>query len=200
MTANATPPRNRRTFLILAGLFFLPFLSAWIYFRFLPQLHPTNFTNYGELIQPARPLPALSLVDINGAAVAADVLQHKWSLVYVGGTECAEACLKRLVMFRQIRLALGKDLQRAQRIYIAPDVATAAALHAELAKDHADLHVYADTGSSGARASDFFHSADPTAIYAVDPLGNWFMVYSGAVDPKGPYGDLHKLMKLSTIG
>ncbi|MDB5986715.1 MAG: hypothetical protein JWR16_1768 [Nevskia sp.] len=195
-----TAPRNRRTFLILAGLFLLPFIAAWIYFRFLPQLHPTEFTNYGQLIAPARPLPALSLVDTQGQQAPADALQHKWSLVYVGTTECNDDCRKRLVMFRQIRLALGKDLQRAQRVYIAPDVAAAAKLHDELAADHADLRFYADAGAPGTRASDFFQSPDPTAIYAVDPLGNWFMIYSGAVDPKGPYGDLHKLLQLSTIG
>jgi len=193
-------PRNRRTFLILAALFLLPFIAAWIYFRFLPQLHPRNFTNYGQLIAPARPLPTLALVDTQGQDVAADALQHKWSLVYVGAAECKDDCRKRLVMFRQIRLALGKDLQRAQRIYIAPDVAAAAKVHDELASDHADLRFYADTAAPGARASDFFQSPDPTAIFAVDPLGNWFMIYSGEVDPKGPYGDLHKLMKLSTIG
>lgn len=197
---NAAPPRNRRTFLILAALFLLPFIAAWVYFRFLPQLHPTNFTNYGQLVAPARPLPALALVDTHSEPVPVDVLQHKWSLVYVGTAECNDACRKRLVMFRQIRLALGKDLQRAQRVYIAPDVAAAARLHDELASDHADLHFYADTGALGARASDFFQSPDPTAIFAVDPLGNWFMIYAGDVDPKGPYGDLHKLMKLSTIG
>jgi cytochrome oxidase Cu insertion factor (SCO1/SenC/PrrC family) len=198
MIANA--PRNRRTFLILAALFLLPFVTAWIYFRFLPQWHPASFTNYGQLVTPARPLPVLSLIDIAGNKVAADALQNKWSLIYIGSSECNDDCRKRLVMFRQIRLALGKDLQRAQRVYIAPDIDSARKLQGELAKDHADLRVFADTGSVGARASDFFQSPDSTAIYAVDPLGNWFMIYAGEIDPKGPYGDLHKLMQLSTIG
>lgn len=190
---------NRRTFLIVAGLFLLPFLAAYVAYRVL-GLVPSGHINYGRLIDPARPLPALNLLDVQGAAVPAAGLRGKWSLVYLGAAQCGDACQTRLLLFRQIRLALGKDLQRAQRVYIAPNLASANALHTQLAPLHPDLRIFADAGAPGARAADFFQGGDADAIYAVDPHGNWFMVYSGDLDPKGVYGDLHKLMQLSTIG
>jgi cytochrome oxidase Cu insertion factor (SCO1/SenC/PrrC family) len=190
---------NRLLFLLIAAIFAVPIAAAVLWYYALPALHPQQRTNYGLLIDPARPLPALHLVAGKGDADA-DALRGKWSFVYLGGAECGDACRARLLLFRQIRLALGKDLNRVQRVYIAPDAAARDAAQTLLAPLHPDLRSYADAGAPGARAADFFAPTDPDAIYVVDPLGNWLLVYAGKVDPKGVYADLHKLLNLSSIG
>ncbi|GAC1623922.1 MAG: cytochrome c oxidase subunit I [Nevskia sp.] len=195
--------RSRQILLLLGALFFLPFIAAWVIYHFFPDWRPTGSTNYGELIAPARPLPALVLRDGEGRPLA-EALNGRWTLVYLGGASCDAACVERLVLERQVRLALGKDLSRLLRIYIAPDAAAQAAAAALLAKDHPGLQILADGGADGQRAAAFFAPKDPLALYLVDPNGNWLMVYRDQADQdalqRGLLKDLKKLLRLSSIG
>lgn len=191
--------RSRLTLILLGSLFFAPFIGAWVIYNFFPNLRPTGTTNYGELIVPAKPIPALELKAADGAP--ANVLpSEKWTLLQVGAADCDAACNERLVLTRQVRLALGKNLSRLQRVYIAPDAAAQAALVASLGDSHKNLHIVADAGAAGSRARDVFGTDDPLNLYLIDPNGNWLLVYKGTVEAKGLLGDLKKLMKLSNIG
>jgi cytochrome oxidase Cu insertion factor (SCO1/SenC/PrrC family) len=196
--ANIALRRSRQTLLLLAALFFVPFIAAWVIYSFFPDWRPTGQTNYGDLIAPAQPVPALVLKDSEGKPL--DLLKDKWSLVYLGSETCDAGCIERITLVRQIRLALGKNLSRLQRIYIAPDDAAEAAAVSTLAKDQPGMQIVVDGGANGQRATDFFKSADPQAFYLVDPNGNWLLVYTGRIDPKRLLEDLKKLMRLSSIG
>lgn len=192
--------RSRRTFWTLVGVFFGPILAAVLLYFALPELRPSSTTNYGTLVSPARPLANLQLSDAGGDAAPEALRTGKWSLVYLGAADCDEACSQRLILSRQVRLALGKDLSRVQRVYLAPDAAAAGRVQAMLAAAHADLRLYVDHGLPGQRAADFFQAQDAHALYLLDPLGNWLMVYTGEVQPKGLHGDLKKLLRVSSIG
>ena len=48
---------GRLQFLLLAALFVAPLLSATLIYFFFPEWVPTQRSNYGELVSPARPLP-----------------------------------------------------------------------------------------------------------------------------------------------
>ena len=195
---------GRSKMLLLFALFLAPPLAAVLLYFVVPQWIPSSTTNYGHLIAPSRVLPTLTLVDASGAAAPA--LGDKWTLVYVGGTRCDETCLDRLYLVRQLRKALDKDSLRVQRLYIAPDRAAASAAREQLAAQHHDLLIYADEGTGAGRAAMFFQSGDPNAVFLVDPVGNWMMLYSdalvpgGALTPKGMYKDLKKLLRTSHIG
>jgi hypothetical protein len=200
---------GRSKMLLLAALFIAPPLAATLLYFALPEWIPSRTTNYGQLVSPSRVLPPLALVDATGAK--APPLGGKWSLVYLGAARCDEACGARLYLTRQLRKALDKDSLRVQRVYIAPDRAALAAAGEALALEHHDLLLYADEGASGSRAADFFHPAgpqspDPQAVYLVDPVGNWMMVYSdarvdgGKLQPQGMFKDLKRLLRTSHIG
>lgn len=191
--------RSRQTLLLLGALFFAPFVGAWVVYNYFPDWRPSGRTNYGELMLPAKPVPVLSLNDGDGKPLT-DLLHGKWSLVYLGGATCEASCVERLVLLRQVRLALGKDLSRLQRVYIAPDAAVQAAASSALAATHPGLLIVTDVGGDTQRAATFFKSADADALYLVDPNGNWLMVYAGKLEPKPLLGDLKKLLRLSSIG
>jgi cytochrome oxidase Cu insertion factor (SCO1/SenC/PrrC family) len=183
--------------LLLAALFFAPVVGAFVLYFYLPQYIPQGRLNYGTLVSPARPVPALALGDAAGAPVAG-ALQGKWSLVYLGGDDCAEACQARLVLARQVRLALNQNRGRVQRVYVAPSAAAAARARETLVAEHPDLVILAETEPRAAAA--FFGAADPDALYLVDPLGNWLMTYAGVVEHKGLHRDLKKLLRVSRVG
>ncbi|MGH8135432.1 MAG: hypothetical protein ACRER4_03715, partial [Steroidobacteraceae bacterium] len=74
MTDAATRRRaGRRSFLVLAALFFVPFLAAvWLYYA--SEWRPA-IAAHGELIDPPRPLPAIALTLPDGAKTSPGVLR-----------------------------------------------------------------------------------------------------------------------------
>lgn len=191
---------GRWKLLLIVALFFAPVLAAVTLMFFRPDWIPQDRVNYGTLVSPARPAPALALADREGLA-APTALNGKWSLVYLAGPACDEACRAQLATLRQVRLALNQNRDRVQRVYLAPDAAALAAAHAALAAEHPDLRFFVDGET---RAAQFFRAdAAPLpahAVYLLDPLGNWLMSYGGVIQPKGLYQDLKKLLRYSQIG
>lgn len=188
-------PRLKLVFLAL--LFSAPLtIAALLYFVF-PEFIPGGRLNYGTLIEPARPLPQIALHDAGGLAVPDTVLKGKWSLVYLGGPQCDAACQQRLLLTRQVRLALDQKRKRVQRVYLAPDAATLADAQRELAAQHPDL-LFLVGDASGIAA--FFQPSDPQDLFLLDPLANWLMIYTGEIKAKGLHRDLKKLLHFSQIG
>jgi hypothetical protein len=97
---------------------------------------------------------------------------------------------------RQVRLALGKNRERVQRVYLAPDAAAAVAAQARLGAEHHDLVMLVVDGGAAAR----FFQAGADALYLLDPLGNLTMLYTGAIEHKGLYRDIKKLLRVSRAG
>lgn len=187
---------GRLKLLLLAALFLAPVVAAFVLYFYLPQYAPHGRVNHGTLVSPARALPPLALADAAGAP-APTALLGKWTLVYLGGASCADACKARLLLTRQVRLALNQNRDRVRRAYLAPSAAAAAQAREELAAEHPDLVVLAETEP---RAAAFFQPTDADALYLIDPLGNWVMAYTGAVEHKGLHRDLKKLLRVSRVG
>ncbi|MDP3293172.1 MAG: hypothetical protein Q8M37_00365 [Nevskia sp.] len=205
MNPQAAKLRRSRLILVLLGALFIgPLIAAWVLYS--TGMRPSLTTNYGELVLPTQPLPKLEVRNVDGEPLPELLLGH-WSLVQLGGVSCDSACSDRLVLSRQVRLALGAagvSKERLQLVYIVPDAAAAAAAVAQLGAAHRILHVVADAGAAGQRAEDVFKPSDPQAVYLIDPNGNWLMTYKDQADAdklqRGLLSDLKKLLKLSSIG
>ncbi len=178
--------RALRVILPLALLFFVPLLTAYAVFFYFPEWIPQSKTNYGELVNPARPAPDF-----------ANALKGRWSYVYVAGDTCDELCLEKLTQIRQIRLALNEKRQRVQRVLLVTSAEQAARLGESLKAAHPDLKVQVD-GDGVART--FFAPDQPGALYLLDPIGNWLMTYPASAESRGIFKDIKKLLRLSQIG
>lgn len=55
--------------------------SYWTYY----VIRPEGRRNYGELIEPQRPLPAVTTVSLSGVTAPLTALKGQWLLVSVGG-------------------------------------------------------------------------------------------------------------------
>jgi cytochrome oxidase Cu insertion factor (SCO1/SenC/PrrC family) len=196
--------RGRRQLLLLAALFFVPLAVAfWLYYGG-SGWRPVGGTNKGDLVDPAVPLPQVALARPDGSTTAADFLRGKWTVAYLGDGACDERCRKALYLSRQTRIALNKDMDRVQRVFLAnsPDIDARF-----FATEHPDLQlalVGADEGSqlllAAFPALDGIAPAAAGRLYLIDPLGNLVLSYAAAAPDKALLTDIKKLLKLSHIG
>ena len=68
------------------------------------------------------PNPPIELGDIDlpagGDAGAEARLTGRWTFLYLHQGDCGPPCEDALVLMRQVRLALGKDASRVQRVFV----------------------------------------------------------------------------------
>jgi hypothetical protein len=219
--------RQRRLLIGLALLFFGPLGLAFYLYYGHGTWHPGGRVNAGELVVPARPLPPLALPLLAAGNTKTSFLKGKWTFLYVVTGPCAEVCRTRLYDTRQVRLALDRDMNRVQRVFIAdagccdaqflhdqhPDLIAirADAANAPLLALLPGLNASPDVSNSSAppdsagvttAAGAATSGAAVTAprVYLIDPLGNLMMFYAADVKSKGMLEDMKRLLRLSSIG
>lgn len=195
--------RGRRQLVLLAALFFVPLAVAfWMYYG-PTGWRPSGDASKGDLIDPARPLAALALTTADGTQTQPDFLRGKWSMVYVGDGLCDDRCRKALYLMRQSRIALNKDMDRVQRVFL---VTGRCCDRGFLAQEHPDLVVARVDDDAAAALLEPFPTyggiplADAGRIFIVDPLGNLLMSYAPTAPDKALLTDMKKLLRLSHIG
>jgi hypothetical protein len=191
--------------MVLLFLFFaLPVIAS--YFTYY-VIKPQGRTNYGELLDPQRPVKALEVVASQGSSANSGVaselgkivaLQKKWMLITVGPSSCDEACSKRMYFVRQVRKTTGKEMDRVERVWILTDEGKP---EPKLLEEHEGLSLLR------AKVKDLealFPASPGNAmsdhVYLVDPLGNLMMRFPKEMDASKMKKDLIKLLKASRIG
>jgi hypothetical protein len=143
-------------------------------------IRPQALRNFGELIDPQRPLPDLATVALDGKTVNLRELKGQWLLLSVGSGSCNEACVQRLYFQRQLRESLGKDKDRLDRVWLVTDAqAIAPALNTGLQQATVLRVAPAPLAQWLQPASG--HDLDEH-LYLVDPLGNWMMRFPANLD------------------
>jgi hypothetical protein len=188
--------RGRRILLVLAAIFLLPVVVAFtLYYGKLWR--PGGSASNGELIAPARPLNVSGLRNPDGTAFTGELLQGKWTLLYIGDGACDLACRQALVFGRQSRLALNNEMTRVQRVFLATGNCCASDY---FAAEQPGL-IALDASAPDAQVLLAQFPADrANSLYIVDPLGNLMMRHDSSQTTKGLLSDLKKLLKLSHIG
>jgi hypothetical protein len=188
--------RNLRMLAGLAALFLLPLvLSFWMYYG--TSWRPASHVNHGELITPARPLPAAKLAILMGAPRSGTLFHRNWSIVYIGAGQCDDNCRNALYVMRQTRLALNNEMTRIDRVFLV----TASCCDREfLAREHDGMVVVDASGPEAGALLKVFPDAREHSLFIVDPLGNLMMRFDTQQNAKGLLQDLQKLLRLSSIG
>jgi hypothetical protein len=191
--------RNLRTLALLAGLFVVPLALAF-YTYYGTSWRPLARVNHGELITPARALPASALTPVLPAppAAPATLFRGQWSLVYVGDGACPDECRQALYVMRQTRLLLNNDMTRVARVFL---VTAGCCARSFFEHEHAGLTVIDAAGPEAQGLVAQFPPAQRAhTLFVVDPLGNLMMSYDARQNPRGLLEDLKKLLRLSHIG
>ncbi|WP_092135770.1 cytochrome C oxidase subunit I [Cupriavidus sp. YR651] len=172
------------------------------YFTFYVIKPTGGSTNYGTLIDPQRPMPAVQVANERAESVPLAAFRGKWLMVMTDPSACDEACAKKLFTMRQIRAGQGEGRERIVPVWLisdngAVDERLSTAYNEPYAgvrflrMDREAIRQWLPA-ESGARIED--------TVFLVDPLGNLMMRWPKEPDPKQMSSDLKKLLKYSRIG
>ncbi|MGZ8253995.1 MAG: SCO family protein [Burkholderiaceae bacterium] len=187
--------RNRVLYLLIA-VTLAPILASYFAYYVMP---PSGRTNYGTLVEPQRPVPAIPATELDGAAFDLRSLKGKWVLVIADSGACDEYCQSKLFHMRQQRTMTGKERDGIERVWLITDRAPlSTALRREyegtrfVRVDERDIGAWLALPDSG-NASLHDH------IWVIDPLGNLMLRWPRNPDPKGTKGDIARLLKASSL-
>jgi alkanesulfonate monooxygenase SsuD/methylene tetrahydromethanopterin reductase-like flavin-dependent oxidoreductase (luciferase family) len=186
--------KGRRTLLLLALVFLGPLaVAVGLYYSGFAW-RPAGTTEHGVLLDPPPSLPDVAL--LAGTSATPARLGGKWSLIYVGAAQCPAACRETLIAMRQVRKALGGDMERVQQVFCAtggsPDLAF-------LQREHPGL-ILATDGAGAAEIAAAIGEHAEGDIFLADPLRNLILRYPAVTGMKGIHADLQRLLKVSRIG
>lgn len=161
-------------------------------------LRPEKTANYGALIHPGRPMPALALAALDGAPRDAATLHGRWLLVKVGPAACDSRCEQQLFFQRQLREMMGRERDRVSKVWLVSDGAPAApALQRALQATPATTVLRADGAALAAWLEPEPGRTLADHLYIVDPLGHWMMRLPVDPDPSRAKRDLERLLRAS---
>jgi len=161
-------------------------------------VRPDGRRNFGELIEPQRPLPDLTGVSLSGQPSNLQALKGQWLLISVASGACDEVCRRHLYLQRQLREALGKDKDRLDWVWLIPDDAPVPNKLLPALSEATVLRVSA-AGLSGWLAPAPGHQL-AEHLYVVDPMGHWMMRFPADLDVPGAARarrDLERLLRAS---
>lgn len=200
MSTEATQLRSRnlRTLALLAALFLVPLVLAFLTY-YGTSWRPARHVNHGLLLEPARPLPKVPLAVLGSGdqRLPQRLFTRRWSLVYVGDGQCDADCREALYFMRQTRLSLNNEMDRVTPVFLATGDCCARDF---LAREQAGLVVVDATDAAAAAVLREFPAGRAHTLFVVDPLGNLLMSYDARQNPHGLLEDLKNLLRLSQIG
>lgn len=159
-------------------------------------IRPDGRRNYGELIDPQRPLPDIVGTDVAGKAVPLPALRDQWLFVSVADSACDAACQKRLYLQRQLRETLGKEKDRMDWVWLRTGATELAEPLRQATAAATVLHVDAAALAGWLQPAPG-HTVEEH-LYVVDPMGNWMMRFPADADPRRVKSDLERLMRASS--
>lgn len=162
-------------------------------------VRPEGRRNFGELISPQRPLPALATQTLDGKAGELTALKDQWLLLSVAGGACNTRCEQNLYFQRQLRESLGREKERLDRVWLVDDnIPVRPALLPALAAATV-LRVQPGAVAQWLEPAPGKRLEDH--LYLVDPMGNLMMRFPADMDAEAgakAKRDLDRLLRASS--
>ena len=110
-----TVRRNRLKMLLVASIFLLPFIAAWIAFH--AGWRPGT-RSHGQPILPQRSFKDVAISMDNGKNWPwRDSEKPRMTLVALSDGACAQQCIKTLTLVRNARITLGRNADRLRLLF-----------------------------------------------------------------------------------
>jgi cytochrome oxidase Cu insertion factor (SCO1/SenC/PrrC family) len=181
----------RLKLLAIIALFAAPIAASFVAYHFF---RPEATGNYGELLRPPQPVTTVQFRRVGGGEFGFAQLRGRWLLVASDSGACPASCTAKLTLMRQVRLMLGRNAGRLERVFVVDD--TAALAPQALAPYEGTVAITPPTGM----ALPLAPVNDRAHFYLVDPLGNVMMRFPADAEPRRMLRDLERLLKASQVG
>ena len=191
----SSPPRaeqtkTRATLLMLAAVFAIPLVLAWVLTRGPLDWRPTNTVNYGVLLEPPLQLKSYGVMDDTGAILSMDSIAGDWYLVVLRGVACTKACQRWLHIAERIKIAVGRDKPRVTLALLRPD-------DDEPVPRRQSWLLPVDGRLIGALRRAMGEPQLDTVLLIVDHQGRVVLMYPPIEDGPGVLHDLKRLLRAS---
>lgn len=183
--------RARLKLVAIMALFAAPIAASYLAFHFF---RPEAKGNYGELLAPPATITTAQFLRTGGGEFRFQDLGGKWVLIASDSGACPESCTAKLTLMRQVRLMLGRNAGRLERVFVADDTRPLAA--EALAPFEGTVAITPPTGM----ALPLAPVNDRAHLYLVDPRGFVMMRFPAQAEPRRLFKDLERLLKASQIG
>ena len=186
--------KGRLVLVTIALMFFLPILLAWFLNFYSDFKRDAQGIHHGELIVPPLPLGDLKVTAIGGSDVLS--LEKKWTLIFLVSDQCDLTCEDKLYQLRQIRLAVGKDREKVERVLVVDNELD----WSDYENSFKNQKVIGKGSSSYESITKNLKSVknfDSNAIYLMDAYGSLIMKYAYKTAPKGIIKDIERLIRVA---
>ena len=201
----------RLALLIIAAMFLLPLLLAWLMYSGSLDFKPASTRNLGTLVEPPVPIDWKVAVTLSGETNSAagleqskSVFEEHWVMLQPVPAGCDDSCLRKITDLRQIHLAAGRQQLRIRLALLLEDSSPAGQAQSLLAI-YPQFHLIRDPsgllwGALGKIQQNLSTQAGPVkGVYMIDPRGNIMMYYAAGSDPNFIKQDLKRLLTWSKL-
>ena len=184
--------KGRLALVAIALMFFVPIFVSWYLVFFSDYKDGIKTVNNGVLISPIINLSNLDMKSFSDDKIYSQ--DRTWILAFLIKQDCNKLCQENLYQIRQIRLAIGKDQDKLERL-----VLSKASLDWDNYKKEYPGQKYIDSsminfdGIVSAFKSNLELKSD--SIYLIDPYGNLMMQYKNGTEPTGIIKDIERLIR-----
>lgn len=187
------PGRGRLQVILIAALFFVPAIGAWL--LLMSGWQPVGTTNAGVLVEPPQPVQTAGWHWRSGEPLTAEWFTGHWTVLAVRDTACGDRCREELDSILRARILLGRDAQRVQPLLlqpggVAPPTDAPPALKLASAPPETIRRLMGEALPPAVEPGS-------TAFYIIDYLGFRMMAYPQPLDASGLLEDLERLLKLA---
>ena len=184
--------RSRLILLGVALVFIIPILVSWYLVFFSDFKKGDGGTQKGELISPVIPLGEPEVFNLKSKTI--ESINGKWTLLFFVENECNQLCEDKLYQLRQIRLALGKDRDKVDRLLVSKNKQQWSQYNNSF-----NGQKYIDPTSRDynrlIKKFNDYAGLDLKATYLIDPYGFLMMKYPQDDNPMGTIKDIERLIK-----
>lgn len=197
-------PNHARIVVALMLLIIMgPMLFAWVLF-YKGNLQQLRLSHHGDLIKPVININSVVFHDpVQKISFKGKALKGKWWLIYVAPTRCYQDCQNTLYNMQQIRLALGKNTSKVERLYISNPYCPISTCEQTASQSFAQMK---RANLEKAEFDGLFGMSNNAGedtqgdLYILDPQGNLMMYYPGNKEARDILSDIKRLVKISKIG
>ena len=184
--------RSRLILLGVALVFIIPILVSWYLVFFSDFKKGDGGTQKGELISPVIPLGEPEVFNLKSKTI--ESINGKWTLLFFVENECNQLCEDKLYQLRQIRLALGKDRDKVDRLLVSKNKQQWSQYTNSFNGQKYIDPTSRDYNRLIKKLNDYV-GLDLKATYLIDPYGFLMMKYPQDDNPMGTIKDIERLIK-----